>query len=152
MSSPTPQLAKRKAKKLAGKERLQGSILLKERGPDSHWQRYVDAITLGMTKGDAAAYAGVSDSVVRLWQRNADEDEEAGRKKSVFRDFFAEVRSTRSKMLSRNLATVERCRQAGDLKAATWLLERHGYHKKTEVDATVTAQLTYTIDTQDEGA
>lgn len=152
MSSPGPRAQAKAKAKLRGKERLQASTLLKERGEDSHWERYVTAIQLGMTKGDAADYAGVSDSVVRLWRRNADEDEESGRKKSVFMEFFADVRATRAKMLSRNLATVERCRQAGDLKAATWLLERHGYHKKTEVDATVTGQLTYTMDEQDLGA
>ena len=59
----------------------------------------------------------------------------------------------RTKLLSKNLATIEVAREDGDWKAASWLLERLGYHKKTELDIEAkVATLTYTIDLQDEGA
>ena len=150
MTSPTPEID-RGEKKLIEKDRLKDSHLLRERGKDSHWARYLTAVQLGMTKGDSAAYAGIGESTVRLWQNNAEEDEIEGLD-TVFVEFFQAVRSTRARMLSRALGTIEKARQEGEWKAATWLLERHGYNKTTEVDATVSAQLTYVLDNQDLGA
>lgn len=153
MTDVTPQKAPgaTKDKDATEQRRLKGSIILRDRGENSAWTRYMHAMDLGMTKGDAADYSGIGAATIRLWRNCADADEKDGLE-TVFMEFFAAVNSTRSEMLSRNLDTVETCRSLGDLKAATWLLERHGYHKKTEVDANVSATLTYVIDNQDEGA
>lgn len=131
--------------------RLVGSTLLRERGADSVWMRYIEGVSLGMNKGDCAAYAGIGDVTVRLWRTNAEDDEREERD-SVFREFFVDVASARSKLLAKNLATIETARGDGDWKAASWLLERLGYHRKTEIEGEVKGTLTYIIDTQDEGA
>lgn len=153
MSSPEPQVDAGETRKTSTPDdrRLEGSTILKDRTKSGAWDRYIQAVKIGMTKGDAADYAGIGAATIRLWRTNAADDEAEG-KESVFTEFFAAVNSARAGMLSRNLATIEKARQKGDYKAACWILERHGYHKKTEVDGTVAATLTYTIDTQDEGA
>lgn len=150
MSSPTPEVAPGgdEQTKTPDDRRLKGSFILSDRTLNGAWARYITGIKLGMTKGDAADYAGIGVTTVRLWRTNA-HDDELEEKDSIFREFFAEVNSARAGMLSRCLSTVEKARQDGDLKAATWMLERHGYHKTVEIDAKVSAELTYVVDTQD---
>ena len=128
--------------------RLKGSKILRDRGKDGAWSRYIVAIKLGMTKGHAAEFAGIGEATVRVWKTNAIDDEAAD-KRTVFVKFFEAVGAARASMLSRNLATVEKARQTGDLKAATWLLERHGYHRKTEIEGEIATTLTYVVDNQD---
>ena len=153
MSDPTPQVASGEAveEKPTEETRAKDSHLLRDRTKHGPWARYIDAVRLGMTIGDCADYAGVAASTVRLWKQTAEKDEEDGIK-SVFTEFANDVRKARAGMLSRNLATVEKARQTGDWKAASWILERHGYHRKHEVEGEMTATLTYVIDEQDLGA
>ena len=153
MIDPTPQVASGEAveEKPTEETRAKDSHLLRDRGEHGVWSRYLTAVRLGMTIGDCADYAGVAASTVRLWKQTAEKDEEDGIK-SVFTEFVADFKRARASMLSRNLATVEKARQSGDWKAASWILERHGYHRKHEVEGDVTATLTYVIDEQDLGA
>ena len=153
MTSPTPQVdpGEKIETKTPEDRRLEDSSILRDRSPDSQWQRYITAVRLGMTKGDCADYAGIGSATVRLWRTNAEDDEAEG-KTSVFTEFFAEVNANRAQMVSRNLATIEKARQSGDWKAASCVLERHGYSKQLEVTGAVEANLTYTMDEQDLGA
>ena len=153
MSSPTPTV---EGKDIANKPTAaelhdKDSYILRDTSEGSTRDRYLNATRLGMTKSDCADFAGVGASTVRRWWNEADEAVEAG-VENVFTLFIDEVRTARAGMLSRNLATVERARQSGDWKAASWILERHGYNKTVEVDGQVAAALTYTIDNQDLGA
>ena len=157
MSSPkavkAPKARSGRPKKKNGKASTKpfGSSILKDRSPTGTWARYVEAVSLGMNKGDCAAYAGVSDVTVRLWRTIAEDDEQEAHN-SDHRDFLADVAKARGELLSKNLRTIEDARTDGDWKAASWLLERLGYHKKTEVEGEIKGTLTYIIDTQDEGA
>lgn len=141
---------KPKSEEATAETRERDSYLLKDRAEGSIWERYLQAVALGMTKADCAAYAKVGASTARRWVNEADEAEEEGRE-NVFTEFAGQVRSKRAEMIARNIGTVEVARRQGDWKAASWLLERHGYNKTTEVQANVAASLTYTIDNQDVG-
>ena len=155
MTDERPEVAPQKVEPKTGHEdrRQKGSHLLRDRGPDGAWARYIEGTGMGMTKGDCATFAVIGEATVRLWRQNADEDLRDEVEDSVFLEFFAAVGQARTKLLSKNLATIEVAREDGDWKAASWLLERLGYHKKTELDIEAkVATLTYTIDLQDEGA
>ena len=148
---PEVEAGATRKKKTPADRRLKKSHALRDRSASGVWARYIKGTELGMTKADCALYAGIAEASVRLWRTNA-EDDEAEEKESVFREFFRDVGEARSRLLAKNLETIEVARGDGDWKAASWLLERLGYHKKTEIEGELSATLTYVIDNQDEGA
>lgn len=129
------------------------SYSLEETGPDSIPARYLKAVDMGLIKGDAAAYCGVSATAVRQWEQQADIDWAAGIE-SQFTEFIGRVRRVRAEAAERNLGTIEDARRLGDWKAAAWLLERQGYSSRPEDAGTtnIGTQIIVRIDSIDAGA
>ena len=130
-----------------------GSYILSKKGPETPRYRYLQAIRLGMFKKDACWYSGISESTIENWEHQAERDFEAGRD-TIFTQFILDVRKQRSLMVGNGLRTVQLAQESGDWKAASWMLEVHGYRKQSSVsvDGEVAAKITYTIDNQDEDA
>lgn len=130
---------------------VEHSYLLDETGDESFPERYLNAILLGMTKKDAAAYCSASVSAVRAWEQQAEIDWEAG-VETQFTEFTLRVRRARAEVAGRNLLTIEAARRGGDWKAAAWMLERNGYNQTTELDAGENTRIVVHIDSLDSEA
>lgn len=88
---------------------------------------YLEALGRGLSRGQAAAYAGVDSSTVRRWRRRA---REGGRGSQTLRSFFSAADRAEA---SHAADLMDRVREASegddpDWRSAAWLLtRRHGY-------------------------
>ncbi len=84
----------------------------------------VQAIEMGTTYLDAAAYAGIHYTTLHHWLRQGEQQYEAGDSTGDFYHFFEAIKKAEGKMVMRLQAKIERAATQGDWHAAAWKLER----------------------------
>ena len=92
--------------------------------------RICDGIRLGMTYKLAAEYGGVHEASFYNWIKQATDEDEG-----IFFEFFKAVTQAKTEAVATNLGYIQEAAEAGEWKAATWILERRhpdDYMKRQE--------------------
>ena len=87
---------------------------------------FLQCIELGMTVQASCDYAGIHTGTFFLWQRRAEEDQNAGKtsRNSPYISFMNEYRKAKAKCMSNNLGIIRKASEKGSWQASAWLLER----------------------------
>jgi hypothetical protein len=78
---------------------------------DEKHRMICEALKMGNTRKDSAAYGGISQDTFAAWLR-------------VYPDFADDVAKSEAAVAMRNVALIQKAAQAGTWQAAAWWLER----------------------------
>lgn len=82
-------------------------------------EKILQALSLGNSRKQAAAFAGIGESTFRRWLQRGREEPEG-----VFREFRESVLEAEARAQIAAMACVTKAIRDGDWKAAAWMLER----------------------------